>query len=383
MEFDNDKIIKPSYRIELFYWVFLGIINPLVNGITLFLKGIHLWPILLLVNLIVFPLYLLYARIVVPKFLFQKKQSYFILCIAALFITTHLVLLGIYSLFLLFDLLPEEKIYFTYSGATFLRESLWIIINTSIATAIAYIREALDEKEALANLQKDSNFFKLRYLRAQLNPHFLFNTLNSIYALSLQKSDKAPDIVVRLADIMRYLIYECNEERIPLYKEIEFIRNYIEIEKLRHKADIRFIVEGETDNILIEPFIFISFIENGFKHALDNTSVTPFIYITLKIEEKQIVLHVLNNTNVDLETQSKRIHGKGIATSKSLLELLYPDSHELDIIQTEKEERQQAELRLKHAKDRLEKLYQDAHTLDVILNNNTFAVSLILKRKAA
>jgi len=94
-------------------------------------------------------------------------------------------------------------------------------------------------------------------------------------------------------------------------------------------------------------------------------------------------LNVLNNTNIDLETQAKRIHGKGITTSKSLLEILYPDSHELDIIQTEKEERQQTELRLKHAKDRLEKLYQDAHTLDVILNNNTFTVSLILKRRAA
>ena len=383
MEFDNDKIIKPSYRIEIFYWVLLALINPLVNGITLFLKGVHLWPVLLFVNLIIFPIYLLYARFVVPKFLFKKKYSYFILFSVVLFFVIHLVLLGIYSLFLLFDLRPDEKIFFSYNSATIFRESLWIIINMSIATAIAFIREALDEKDALVDLQKDSNFFKLRYLRAQLNPHFLFNTLNSIYALSLQKSDKAPDLVVRLADIMRYLIYECNEERIPLNKEIEFIRNYIEIEKIRHKADIRFSVEGETDDIMIEPFIFISFVENGFKHALDNAFVTPFIYITLKIEEKQIVLNVLNNTNIDLETQAKRIHGKGITTGKSLLEILYPDSHELDIIQTEKEERQQTELRLKHAKDRLEKLYQDAHTLDVILNNNTFTVSLILKRRAA
>jgi two-component system LytT family sensor kinase len=383
MEFDNDKIIKPSYRIEIFYWLFLALINPFVNGVTLFLKGIHLWPVLLLVNLIIFPLYLLYARFMVPRLLFKKKYPFYILSIIVLFFVVHIVLLAIYSFFLQFDILPDERIFFTYNSATVLRESLWIVINTSIATAIGFVREALEEKDALADLQKDSNFFKLRYLRAQLNPHFLFNTLNSIYALSLQKSDKAPDIVVKLADIMRYLIYECNEERIPLNKEIEFIRNYIEIEQIRHKADIRFSVEGETDNVLIEPFIFISFIENGFKHALDNAFVTPFIYITLKIEEKQLVLNVLNNTNIDLETQAKRIHGKGITTSKSLLEILYPDSHELDIIQTEKEERQQTELRLKHAKDRLEKLYQDGHTLDVILNNNTFTVSLILKRRAA
>jgi len=144
MEFDNDKIIKPSYRIEIFYWVLLALINPLVNGITLFLKGVHLWPVLLLVNLIIFPIYLLYARFVVPKFLFKKKYSYFILSSVVLFFVIHLVLLGIYSLFLLFDLLPDEKIFFSYNSATIFRESLWIIINMSIATAIAFIREALD-----------------------------------------------------------------------------------------------------------------------------------------------------------------------------------------------------------------------------------------------
>ena len=99
----------------------------------------------------------------------------------------------------------------------------------------------------LATLQKDNNNFRLKYLRSQLNPHFLFNTLNSIYSLSLQKSDKTPEVVVKLADLMRYLIYECNEEKVPLDKEIEFIRNYIEIEKIRYNADVRFSVEGEYE----------------------------------------------------------------------------------------------------------------------------------------
>jgi LytS/YehU family sensor histidine kinase len=97
-------------------------------------------------------------------------------------------------------------------------------------------------------------------------------------------------------------------------------------------------VEGQTHDIMIEPFLFISFIENGFKHALDDGSAEPFIYITLKAEEKQIVLNVINNSNADLETQAKRINGKGITTSRSLLELLYPQSYALDIIQTETEE---------------------------------------------
>jgi len=232
-------------------------------------------------------------------------------------------------------------------------------------------------------LRKENNYLRLRYLRSQLNPHFLFNTLNSIYSLSMQKSDRTPEVVVRLADIMRYLIYECNEEKIPLDKEIEFIRNYIEIEKVRHQADIRFTVDGKTEGLMIEPFLFISFIENGFKHAMDHTFNEPFIYITLKVGSGQLTLNVINSTNADLEMQAKKINGMGISHSRSLLELLYPESYDLDIIQTEKDETRTSELRLRNARERLENLYPDAHTLDVILNKSTFTVSLIVKTIAA
>jgi len=252
------------------------------------------------------------------------------------------------------------------------------------AIAIFYIRKSIDDRQLLHATQQESNFYKLRYLRAQLNPHFLFNTLNSIYSLSLQKSDRTPEVVVKLADIMRYLIYECNEEKIALDKEIEFIRNYIDIERIRYKADIRFTVEGITSGVLIEPFLFISFIENGFKHALDNSFEDPFIYITLKIEPGQIILNVINSTSADLETQAKRrMKGKGLANSRSLLEILYPDAYELDIIQTEKEENRNSQLRLRNARERLEDLYPDAFTLDVILSKSAFTVSLLLRRRGA
>jgi len=177
---------------------------------------------------------------------------------------------------------------------------------------------------------------------------------------------------------MRFMIYECNEEKIPLEKEIEFIRNYIEIERIRYDADIQFTVEGFAEGIMIEPFLFISFIENGFKHAIDTSFARPFIYITLKISEGQIALNVINNTSLELEAQAKRIRGKSLENSKTVLELLYPEAYALDIIQTEKGERKESKMRLKNAQERLQSLYPDAHTLDVILSNNTFTVSLIL-----
>ncbi len=383
MEFDNDRIVKRAYKIELFYLALLILINPLVNSITFFLVDFRIWPVLLLVNLALFPAYVLYSRFIVAKFLFQKKYVWFIPATITFFCLVLMLILGGYSIILNFPLSETEKNYFFVSYPTIIRESVWIVVNMALATAVSFIKEALDEKDMLSVLQKDNTFYKLRYLRAQLNPHFLFNTLNSIYSLSLQKSEKAPEVVVRLADIMRYLIYECNEEKIPLNKEIDFIRNYIEIEKLRYSADIRFTIEGETEDIMIEPFLFISFIENGFKHALNNSFKEPFIYITLKVAAGRIVLNVINSSSADLEAQAKRINGKGITSSKSLLELLYPDSYDLDIIQTEKEESRENSLRMHNAKERLEELYPDSHTLDVILKNNTFAVSLIIKPRAA
>jgi LytS/YehU family sensor histidine kinase len=297
-----------------------------------------------------------------------------------------LIFLAISGLRLWLDFLVPGKdhylnhpAYFTFSRLTAFRESWWTALNMCLCIAILFIGHYFDEKSVLQEAKKESSFFQLRYLRAQLNPHFLFNTLNSIYSLSLQKSERAPEVVVRLADIMRYLIYECDEETIPLDKEIEFIRNYIEIEKIRHTADIRLTVEGSTAGIRIEPFLFISFIENGFKHAMDHSFGQPFIYITVKTGNGQLTLNVINSMEADLETQAKRINGKGIAHSRSLLELLYPSAYDLDIIQTQKDESRTSQLRLRNARERLETLYPDSHTLDVILNKSSFTVSLILK----
>jgi LytS/YehU family sensor histidine kinase len=293
-------------------------------------------------------------------------------CIGALILLLH-------SLLLKFDLRPVERAYLSLTTPTIYRVFGWVAIDLGLAFVAFNIRHSIEQRDLLATARKESSFFQLRYLRAQLNPHFLFNTLNSIYSLSLQKSDGAPEMVVRLADIMRYLIYECDEETIPLDKEIDFIRNYIEIEKIRHQADIRLTVEGHTSGVRIEPFLFISFIENGFKHAMDNSFSEPFIYITIKVAAGQITLNVINSMDADLESQARRINGKGIAHSRSLLELLYPSAFDLDIIQTEKDESRTSRLRLRNARERLENLYPDSHTLDVILNKSSFTVSLILK----
>jgi two-component system, LytTR family, sensor kinase len=379
MEYDNDRLRKRTPGMEIFYWVLLVLLAPVTNSVSTFPRSWWMWPVLLLLNGLLFPIYLFYSRIMGTVFLIQKRKMLSALMSVLSFLSIQVFIFTVYSLLLKFDLRPDEKYYFLFNLHTMIREGWWTMINMSLSLAFFFIRRAIDEKTMLSSVQKESDFFRLRYLRAQLNPHFLFNTLNSIYSLSLQKSDGAPEVVVRLADIMRYLIYECDEEKIPLDKEIDFIRNYIEIEKIRHKADIRLTIEGPTAGIMIEPYLFISFIENGFKHAMDHSFDEPFIYITLKTVSGQIVLNVINSTQPDLEMQAKRMNGKGIAHSRSLLDLLYPASYDLDIIQTEKDETRTGNRRMHNARERLETLYPDAHTLDVILSKSAFTVSLILK----
>ena len=383
MEYDNDKPRKRAPRLEVFFWILLALLQPLTGGITVLSGSLAGWLQLLLASSLVFPAYLIYSKIVGPSLGVRQRRQFAWLMSILSFLVIQVFLWMVYSLFLKFSLKPAEHGYFSFTALHLVREVWWTAVNMALAIAIFYIRKADDEKDQLAEMKKDNTFFQLRYLRAQLNPHFLFNTLNSIYSLSLQKSERTPEVVIRLADIMRYLIYECNEDKIPLDKEIEFIRNYIEIEKVRHSADIKFTVEGVTSGLMIEPFLFISFIENGFKHAMDHTFHDPFIYITLRVGNGQLTLNVLNSTNADLELQAKKLNGMGISHSRTLLELLYPAAYDLDIIQTEKDETRTSKLRLHNARERLESLYPDTHTLDVILNKSTFTVSLIVKNVAA
>jgi sensor histidine kinase YesM len=392
MEYDNDRPRKRPPKLEIFYWVVMAILTPLTNSITLFPRDPRIWPVLLLIAGLLLPVYIIYSRVMGSALtrsnrtilsIWRNPVPFIILLSVLFFLIIQTFIQAVYTLILKFPLSAGEHFYFALRGPTVARECWWTLVNMALSVALFYIRKADDEKDLIYAMQKENTFYQLRYLRSQLNPHFLFNTLNSIYSLTLQKSDKAPEVVVRLADIMRYLIYECNEEKIPLEKEIEFIRNYIEIEKMRHSADIRFTVEGATNGIQIEPYIFISFIENGFKHAMDHSFGDPFIFITLRVGDGQLTLNVINSTSADLEMQAKRINGKGISHSRSLLELLYPASYDLDIIQTEKDETRTSEIRMRNARERLENLYPDSHTLDVILNKSTFTVSLILKTTKA
>ncbi len=180
---------------------------------------------------------------------------------------------------------------------------------------------------------------ELRFLKSQINPHFLFNTLNSLYALTLKKSDKAPDIVIKLSEMMRYMLYECNEPEVPLRKEINYLQNYLDLERLRQREgiDITLIVEGSVVDQQIAPLLLIPFLENSFKHGINAAIRGGFVHAHLQVETRA-VRFTLENTKGNVLPRSpdsaRPSGGIGLVNVRRRLELLYPDRHSLDITET-------------------------------------------------
>ncbi|MEZ5046988.1 MAG: histidine kinase [Chitinophagaceae bacterium] len=192
----------------------------------------------------------------------------------------------------------------------------------SMTLAINYKRQ---------QLQIEKKETELSYLKAQINPHFLFNTLNSIYALAIEKSSKTPEAIVKLSGLMRYLFSDTSMRFAPLEKEINYINSYIDLQKIRldNTANIHYEVNGDLKNKVIAPLILIPFIENAFKHGV-NPEESSHIEVQISITENNLYLNVFN-LKVDHIQDEESKSGYGIDNGRRQLSLLYPDKHELKI----------------------------------------------------
>ncbi|WP_412467059.1 sensor histidine kinase [Pedobacter sp. KLB.chiD] len=180
------------------------------------------------------------------------------------------------------------------------------------------------------NLESERREMELQFLKSQLNPHFLFNSLNNIYSLAYQKSDKTADAIMKLSEIMRYMIYESNTPTVALSKEVDYLTSYIELQKIRFKdgAYIELNLNGEIDNQKIVPLMLISFVENAFKHGVVTDPLEP---VKINIIANQKILHfsVVNKKN----QQNKDAQGGvGLTNVERRLQLVYPDRYKLNVV---------------------------------------------------
>jgi len=173
---------------------------------------------------------------------------------------------------------------------------------------------------------------QLQALRAQINPHFLFNTLNNIYSLAVIRSEKTAEMVLRLSNLLRYVIYDGRAERVALKREVEHIRQFIELFQMRseEELDIQFNSRGEIDGVQIEPMILIPIVENCFKHCDFDTNERAFICIDLKVRNGQLFFKTVNSKD-DRNQQKDRVGGVGLENIRKRLELRYQNKHELSI----------------------------------------------------
>lgn len=199
---------------------------------------------------------------------------------------------------------------------------------------IVLLGVVLQINRRLKKAENDKIVTELAYLKSQINPHFLFNTLNSIYSLAIIGSNKTADAVVKLSGMMRYVLNDASKDWVSLDEEINYISNYIELQKIRFEnaVNIDFSIEGDTDGKIVAPLLLIPFIENAFKYGVNAEQNSS---IVIEISIKKTMLHVnIWNKKVDFTESTYDSHGIGIENTKSRLNLLYPNNHILSIQDT-------------------------------------------------
>ncbi|MBN2773185.1 MAG: histidine kinase [Prolixibacteraceae bacterium] len=208
----------------------------------------------------------------------------------------------------------------------------------AIAAALVIFKKWYSDEQNNKKLVEEKMAAELNFLKSQVHPHFLFNTLNNLYALTLIKSDKTPDIVLKLSDLLDYMIYKSNDEFVPLTKELEIIQGYIELERMRYneRLDLQYEIKGNAEGYEIAPLILLPFIENCFKHGASNDRSRPGIRILLEIEPAYLKLSAVNTIPQEKKNDESQSEGIGLNNVKRRLELIYPNRHKLNIIQEEK-----------------------------------------------
>lgn len=185
----------------------------------------------------------------------------------------------------------------------------------------------------LQEIEKEKTLSELKALKSQINPHFLFNSLNSIYSLARKNSENVPAKIVQLSDLMRHIIYESDVDYISLEKEIEMVKNYIELQILRtaEKDKINFEIIGEIKGRKIAPLVFLPFVENSFKHGLKGGSKNIFVEIKIEVAGSILNFEIENSTGKSALISDSKYKGIGIENVKKRLELIYPNLHSLKI----------------------------------------------------
>jgi hypothetical protein len=313
-----------------YFWL-IYILFPVINlnNRTELHLDLRLNILLNLLTALVFAIIVYFNNLLLIPQLFNKKKYvyYFPALTFWAFISAYLVQLYYIQLF---RELPEifqqkdQQIAFPYFASFFI-----VALHLTGFSMAKFANDFFVREKSNRDLERRQVQSELNFLKSQINPHFLFNTLNSIYSLALKKSEDTADVVLRLSDILRYMLYECNTDRIHLSKEIEILSSYVELERIRTRRveGIQLTIEGNPANLQIAPLIWMGLIENAFKHGLSSRIGDGYVHIHIVISQHTVIFNCENNYKKIDRPQSDLAGGIGLVNMQKRLLLIYPDKH--------------------------------------------------------
>ncbi len=264
----------------------------------------------------------------IPKFLYKKKYSQFFGFTSLLVIAWGAGL----SIFMYQTFMYKLKPYSENMALVVASGILSIIFVSGLLVAAKLIVDKIRSDRSAEAMEKQRVESELQYLKAQVNPHFLFNAINSIYFLIKKDPDQAASTLIRLSDLLRFQLYDCTVDKINIEKEIEYLRNFVTLEEIRkgNKTKVDFQVAENLQGFELAPFMLIPFLENTFKYVSNFSGAENRIVIKLWREEDQFHAHFFNTTDNLIRTAPGGIGHKNV---KRRLELIYPDKHTLNIVE--------------------------------------------------
>ncbi|RZJ88216.1 MAG: hypothetical protein EOO20_14205 [Chryseobacterium sp.] len=280
-----------------------------------------------------FLFYGVYYWIFLKRFVFERKTLYLVISLVVFIIS--------------FNLYNRYVAHWSVANLPFLSKNLrdlaksqvtalnWKLIITPLFTTrlftiigFCYFIRSLHQQDALKTMEQQRLFSELSQLKAQLQPHFFFNTLNNIYALAIKRSPQTAAMVAGLSDMMRYVIYQSEQEKTALSGEIDFLKQYLLVEKLRYDetTEITIEIQGDPSTHKITPLILLPLVENAFKHGLQQETRIGFLHIVIYITNVELVMEVTNSKPVN--HNSEHTKGLGLENLRKRLDLLYGYRHQ-------------------------------------------------------
>lgn len=268
------------------------------------------------------PLFYLNTYVLIPKLLKVKGVWIYLFSVVATI-----------SVILVLNLMVRN--YLLVPMGYSLRVTVWslfpIILLYAVSTSYKIFSDYIDDDRQRKELENEKLKSELSFLRSQISPHFMFNVLNSLVSLARKKSDLLEPVIIKLSDLLRYMLYESDEMKVTLEKEMRYLESFVELQRLRFGTHVKisFRVENLIPHRTIEPMLLIPFVENAFKHGTGMVA-NPVIDVLAEVWEDRFYFRVTNKVNTTFREEKDKSSGIGLNNVRRRLSLLYPDSHEIE-----------------------------------------------------